>query len=231
MKFNWKLIVLGALLLLIFWWRQHPGVPDVLQGEASAAVVANEDAATTSVPAARSSTAHQLARETQVVTATYGDIHFVRRITAAGVTQLNLNIHYGLGVWLPRDKTLRVLLLEQSLVDSEAQAMMRAIAAGSELSVALPYAVLELHFQPSAQAFDRDELETAKLLVSNQGVTSIATVLDSIEWQGSMPSRQINDSSTSITLQLSSAGQGQSDDAQWQQAWSISLVAPVTVID
>ena len=107
--------------------------------------------------------------------------------------------------------------------------MLGAIQSGETNGVANRSAVLELRFVPTAQAFDRNELDSATLIVSDGKNTSSADALSSLDWRGSLPWPDPNlpaDRQPSFTLHSSNETIS-SARGTWKQSWRLTLNVPV----
>jgi|GEM_PF-4237283 len=239
MKFKWQLLVVALIVTAVWFLRREPA--DVSRGGTQAAIGSTHVSSAVTASSASSDQARAaLPTEDASHDAAQGEIHFVHRAESSAAhqssaAQLDLNVRYGLGIWLLRENVLRVLLLEQPLVDGEVARMTQAMAVtGLPVITAPTYALLELHFQSTAQAFDRNDLDAAQLIVTNSaGVSSIANVLDSLEWRGSLPARQVLDNGRAQSwLTLSSSGRDQSDGVDgWDQTWQLDVAALVSVVE
>lgn len=96
-----------------------------------------------------------------------------------------------------------------------------------------PAAVIDLYFIPTAQAFDRSEVESATLTAINaRGESSSADVLNSLDWQGSLPSPQASGAPATTRLQMNSSGNAESADRDsWHQTWQFDLEVSVSLVD
>jgi len=91
--------------------------------------------------------------------------------------------------------------------------------------------VLELRFAPTAQAFDRDELDSAMLIVSEGSATSSADALNSIDWHGTLPAPGNTlpaDQLPKFTLDSSSETVSSARET-WKQSWQLSFTVPVVM--
>lgn len=160
-----------------------------------------------------------------------GAIHFEHKPAErdAKGTSIDINVASALGVWQPDGHVMRVLLLESQPAAESVSRMLGAIQAGETKSLASRSAVLELRFVPTAQAFDRNELDSATLIVSDGKVTSSADALNSLDWHGSLPSPGVSGSSDELpTFKLNSSNETVSSAREmWKQSWRLSLTVPV----
>jgi hypothetical protein len=165
-----------------------------------------------------------------------GAIHFQRQPVqgngqAAGKdARIDFDVHSALGVWQPGENLMRIVLLETAPKGDEVARMLDALQAGGVGSVAKRMAVIELRFIPTAQAFDRNELDSARLVVSDGTLTSSADALNSLRWEGSLPSPQMQlpAGSDNPTVALTSASESVTADREtWMQSWRLSLTVPV----
>jgi hypothetical protein len=166
-----------------------------------------------SIAPARNDTAAQTA---------HGEIHFER-----ADARVDLDPRHGFGLWQPTDHRLRVVLTERPLTDAETAALARTLATGAP-ELADTHALLELTFQPTAQAFDRNDLESAALtLTSKSGaVAATADILGSIDWRGTLPAPGTSTSTATLVLSASVAKHAFGD---WQQSWSFDVAIPVAL--
>ena len=169
-----------------------------------------------------------------------GTIHFQRQpnekngqvdgqVDGKGAS-IDFDVHSALGVWQPGENLMRILLLETAPASDEVARMLEAIQSGSVAGLAKRMAVIELRFIPTAQAFDRDELDSARLIVSDGALTSTADALNSLTWQGSLPSPQLElpAGSDNPSVALSSASESVTADREtWMQSWKLALTVPV----
>ncbi len=100
---------------------------------------------------------------------------------------IDINVQSALCVWQPDGRVMRVLLLESQPAAGNVGEMLGAIQSGETNGIATRSAVLELRFIPTAQAFDRNELDSATLIVSDGKIISSADALNSLDWHGSSP--------------------------------------------
>ena len=160
-----------------------------------------------------------------------GAIHFEKKPAErdAKGESIDINVRSALGVWQPDGRVMRVLLLESRPGADSVGQMLGAIQSGEAQGVANRSAVLELRFVPTAQAFDRNELDSATLIVSDGKVTSSADALSSLDWQGSLPSPDPNAPlGQRPTFTLNSSNETiSSNRAIWKQSWRLSLTVPV----
>jgi len=160
-------------------------------------------------------------------------IHFERGANkgkAAG--RIDANAKYAVGIWQPGERRLRVLLLEKPPQPGESETLRAALQSADAASPPIvPAAVIDLKFIPTAQAYDRSELETASLTVTNaKGETSAADVLGGLEWHGSLPA-PVDGAPTVSQIQLGASGTGVSvDNDAWKQEWNFHLMAPIALI-
>jgi hypothetical protein len=124
---------------------------------------------------------------------------------------------------------MRVLLLESPPAAESVDAMLGAIQSGEPTRIAKRSAMLELRFVSSAQAFDRNELDSATLIVNDGTRTRSADALGSLDWPGSLPSPNADASSgqrPSFTLNAANETVSSTRDI-WKQSWRLSLTVPV----
>ena len=145
---------------------------------------------------------------------------------------IDFDVHSALGVWQPGENLMRILLLETAPAAGEVARMLAAIESGSVSGLAKRMAVIELRFAPTAQAFDRNELDSARLIVSDGALTSTADALNSLTWDGSLPSPQLElpAGRDNPQVALSSASERVTADREtWMQSWKLALTVPVVM--
>jgi hypothetical protein len=160
-----------------------------------------------------------------------GAIHFEKKPAERDTKgeSIDINVQSALGVWQPDGRVMRVLLLESRPAAGSVGEMLGAIQAGETNGVANRSAVLELRFVPTAQAFDRNELDSATLIVSDGNTTSSADALSSLDWRGSLPwpdPKLPPDRHPTFTLH-SSKETISSARGTWKQSWRLTLNVPV----
>ena len=147
-------------------------------------------------------------------------------------SRIDVNAHAAVGVWRPGEHLLRVLLLERAPTPEQSSRLLTELSSGATpLSGGSTQAVIELRFASTAQAFDRDEVESGSLTTTNaQGEHCVVDVLGSLQWTGSLPSPQAEGTPAVTQLELSAAGDGQAlDHGTWQQSWHFSVSVPVAL--
>ena len=160
-----------------------------------------------------------------------GAIHFEKKPAErdAKGRSIDINVQSAVGVWQPDGRVMRVLLLESRPAAGRVEQMLGAAQSGQIRAVANRSAVLELRFVPTAQAFDRNELDSATLIVSDGNVTSSADALGSIDWRGSLPAPGITlPSGQQFTLDSASETVSSARET-WKQSWRFSLTVPVVM--
>jgi hypothetical protein len=199
----------------------------------TAEVVAPEPARAVTVPAKPAPARQPMdAEAARAVGQALGSIHFEKKPVErdAKVQSIDINVQSALGVWQPDGRVMRVLLLEASPADEHVSQMLGAIQSGDTKALAQRSAVLELRFVPTAQAFDRNELDSATLIVSDGNVTSSADALNSLDWHGSLPAPGLSQSSGLPRFTLNSASETVSSAREtWKQSWRLSLTVPVVM--
>jgi hypothetical protein len=160
-----------------------------------------------------------------------GSIHFEKRPVERDTKgdAIQIDVRSALGMWDPDGLVMRVLLLESLPSEDEIASILAAIRSGEPGSPSKRWAVLELRFAPTAQAFDRNELDSATLIVSNGSLTSSADALSSLKWNGSLPSPaapSAGASAASFTLDTANETVSSARDV-WKQSWRVSLSVPV----
>jgi hypothetical protein len=195
-----------------------------------------DDAAPAPAPLATSKTAAEARRVAQAEDASpvgqaQGAIHFEKKPAErdAQGESIDINVRSALGVWQPDSRVMRVLLLESQPAAGNVADMLGAIQSGETDGVANRSAVLELRFVATAQAFDRNELDSATLIVTDGKTTSSADALSSLDWRGSLPWPDPNlppDRRQAFTLH--SASETVSSNREiWKQSWRLTLHVPV----
>lgn len=148
---------------------------------------------------------------------------------------IRLQARSAIGVWQPAKNRMRILLLESEPGSDEAQALLITLQAGGEPAInATRHAMVELTFVPTAQAFDRNDLETATLIVRDGALTSTANALNGLSWNGSLPSPQVTPPPgfDFPQVELTSDGNAEAvDSLEWRQSWHVSLSVPVIMRD
>ena len=199
----------------------------------------NADVATATDPApvaaapAKSAEASKLvdAEAANAVGQALGAIHFEKKPTERDTKgqSIDINVQSALGVWQPDGRVMRVLLLESSPAVDRVKQMLGAIQSGETKGVAQRSAVLELRFVSTAQAFDRNELDSATLIVSDGSVTSSADALNSLDWHGSLPTPGASlPSGQNPMFTLNTSNENVSSTREiWKQSWRLSLTVPV----
>jgi hypothetical protein len=163
-----------------------------------------------------------------------GNIHFARvpsKKEGHGA-KIDLEVRSALGVWQPGENLMRILLLESAPANEQVAQLVSAVRSGSLDQLGPRRALIELRFVPSAQAFDRNELDSATLIASDGKLSSAADALAGLDWAGSLPSPQLAlpPGSERPTVELTSGGNTESGDrATWKQKWHLSLAVPVVM--
>lgn len=160
-----------------------------------------------------------------------GSIHFEKEAEQGSGRResIDINVRSALGVWQPDGRVMRVLLLEAPPAADSVDGMLVAIQSGQTNAIANRSAVLELRFIPTAQAFDRNELDSATLIVRDGANTSSADALSSLDWRGSLPwpnPNLLSRQHSSFTLNSSNETLA-SDREIWKQSWRLTLTVPV----
>ena len=167
-----------------------------------------------------------------------GNINFVRE--SPGQTEdrgaraaIRLNVRSAVGVWQPSESRMRILLLEAAPRSEEVAGILSAVQSGAHLPEAGPrQAMIELKFLPSAQAFDRNDLDSATLVARDGALTSTANALYGLSWTGSLPSPQVTPPPgfDFPSVELVSGGDTvAADQPNWHQSWNVSLTVPVVM--
>jgi hypothetical protein len=172
-----------------------------------------------------------MAEDVSAVGEAEGAIHFEKKPAERDSKgeSIDINVQSALGVWQPDGRVMRVLLLESQPPAGNVGEMLGAIQTGATNGLANRSAVLELRFVPTAQAFDRNELDSATLIVSDGKNTSSADALSSLDWRGSLPWPDPNlptDRHPSFTLHSSNETIS-SARGTWKQSWRLTLNVPV----
>jgi hypothetical protein len=161
-----------------------------------------------------------------------GNIHFERQPAAKDLkgASIDINVKAALGLWQPGESRMRILLLETEPRRDQVAQLVDAIESGGLGAAGKRSALIEMKFVPNAQAFDRNELDSATLVASDGDLSSTADALNGLEWAGSLPSPRLvlPAGSDHPTIELTSGGDNvQSDRVTWQQSWRVSLAVPV----
>jgi hypothetical protein len=139
-------------------------------------------------------------------------------------------VRSALGTWQPELNRMRILLLETPPESGEVMRWVSAIGLGDLRTVGERWALIDLRFLPTAQAFDRNELDSATLVVSDGSFTSTVDALGGLDWAGSLPSPQMElpPGSPRPTVELTSGGDAVVlDGVAGRQTWKLSLSVPV----
>jgi len=162
-------------------------------------------------------------------------IHFER--PANGTTtaaNIDVNARYAVGAWRPAQRRLRIVLMENKPGPAESASMLNLLTSADAIATpAQPSAVIDLYFIPTAQAFDRSEVESATLTaLGTRGETSAADVLNTLDWQGSLPSPQARGAPAVTRLQISASGNAESPDRDsWHQRWQFDVEVSVSLVE
>jgi len=168
-----------------------------------------------------------------VVGEAQGAIHFERKPAERDTRgeRIDIDVKSAVGVWQPGGLVMRVLLLEATPATESVGGLLAAIQSGETKGVAKRSAVLELRFVPTAQAFDRNELDSATLIVSDGNGTRSADALGGLDWPGSLPSPGVPPRAgarPSFTLNASNETVSSARD-MWKQSWRLSVSVPVVM--
>jgi hypothetical protein len=163
-----------------------------------------------------------------------GNIRFEQRPAGkyASGARIDIDVKAALGLWQPGENRMRILLLESEPKRDQIAQLIDTIQSGGPGVAGNRSAVIELRFVPNAQAFDRNELESATLVVSDGALSSTADALNGLEWAGSLPSPQLElpPGSDRPAIDLTSNGDIlHSDRVVWHQSWRLSLAVPVVM--
>ena len=167
--------------------------------------------------------------EAQLQTA-HGEIHIERG--GGSADRIDVNPRYGLGVWLPRSRRLRIVLTEHQLSAAETADLVGALSSGRGSQLHDAHAVLEISFVPTAQAFDDTELDSAVLdVVSAAGARATVDVLATLDWTGNLPPPLSEGSAAApVQIKLAAAGDSAPEDP-WQRSWRFDVEIPVVLGD
>jgi hypothetical protein len=164
-----------------------------------------------------------------------GAVHFQKSVHGAAdnADRIDLAVHAALGIWQPSRHRMRILLLENAPNASQVDtllAFVRSPDGGAEFGG--PRGIIDLNFQPAAQAFDRNELDSAALTADNDaGLVSTADVLGSLQWTGSVPSPQMGSGARS-RIELTASGDAVSTAQEtWTQSWRLQVSVLVAMVD
>jgi hypothetical protein len=236
---RWTLVIalmMAALGALVVWLRQPPAEiisTTPVTRPAPVAAAADRAPATAPAPIAKPAVA-AAAPVDETVGQARSAIHFERAASKVNpASRIDVNAQYAVGVWQPGERRMRVMLMEKAPQPGEAETLSNALQSGDAASPPVaPAAVIDLKFIPTAQAFDRSELESASLTVTNaKGDTSVADVLGGLEWHGSLPAPGADGAPTISQIQLGAAGNGLSADSNgWKQEWDFHVMVPVALV-
>ena len=164
-----------------------------------------------------------------------GNIDFVRKSDGAEgpAAAIRLRIASAVGLWKPDESRMRILLLEVAPDSDALAAILDALRAGGALPSTLArHATIELTFSSTAQAFDRNDLETATLVARDGAASSTADALPGLSWTGSLPSPQVSPPAgydfPSVEL-VSSGNSDASDPPGWHQSWKVAVNVPIVM--
>ncbi len=238
--------VVAAVFALVLWVWRKPDVAattDVKAASPAPAMRATPNISATTSASATPAPQTNAPLEASAAGSASGSIHFERSDAATssdtrgdtrGDTQIDVHVQAAVGIWQPNSRRLRIVLLEHAPTAAQAAQLVTAVAAETLPGpVTPPYAVIDLRFVPTAQAFDRNELDGASLTATNTlRQTSTADLLGSLDWNGSLPSPRADGVPSTSQLQLSAAGSGQSMDREsWQQSWQFTVAVPVSRVE
>jgi len=235
------LVAVGFAIVIVMKWFDTTGPVAVTTISPVMQTQSMRDANVAPVPQP-AATAHSKAIEgtepvatetANVVGEAHGAIRFERKPQERDTEgeSIHIDVKSAVGVWQPDGLVMRVLLLESPPAADNVSAMLGAIQSGETTRVAKRSAVLELRFLPTAQAFDRNELDSATLIVSDGSSTRSADALGGLDWPGSLPSPSVPSSSgqhPSFTLKASNESVSSARDI-WKQSWRLSVSVPVVV--
>jgi hypothetical protein len=192
------------------------------------------DAAPTATSAAIASSPAEATSPHNSLGEANGNIHFARLPSGkeGGGAHIDLQVRSALGVWQPGENLMRILLLESAPAQDQVAQLVSAVRSGALEQLGPRRALIELRFVPSAQAFDRNELDSATLIASDGKLSSTADALAGLDWSGSLPSPQLTlpPGSERPTVELTSGGNTETADrATWKQKWHLSLAVPVVM--
>ena len=237
MSSRWKLTIVAALAalitLLVLQW-QRPADRDTAASFAVSAPTVAPGVGSAKTPA-RPAVPRAPVAGNDSAGAASGSIHFTRAAEGAGPeARIDMDVKIALGVWQPSHRRLRILLLESVAPAAQLAQLASLLASDAPLASTAPkYGVIDLRFAPQAQAFDRNDLESASLTASSSGdgLESTADVLSGLDWQGSLPSPQASpgDAPAPTQIELITAGTHQSSNSgAWMQRWHVSISVPVS---
>jgi hypothetical protein len=224
-------IVLAAVAWLAWTNGGWQAPPDAPPPETSAS-----DAMRAPAPTPRAATQSQdsgnaaASRKAPTATPPLAEFHFEDE----SGTPIDLDATHALARWQPGEHKLRVLLANRELSADET-AVLLGVATGGSRAIPAGHAVIELTFLPTAQAFDRNDLDTAVLTVTSAaGASASADILASLDWQGSLPSAQTAaeaGAGARPNLELKAAGARDNGDPPRSSSWKLDASIPVTIAD
>lgn len=131
------------------------------------------------------------------------------------------------GVWLPSQKRLRVLLLDQAPDYVDAVRAVDALG-NSEVDVrGSARAMLELTFIPTAQAYSADEVDSIRLIVMDgEGHSAATDVSSSLRWTGGLAAPEVSTAPAQIEMQAAGSDPV-SPIAGQSQSWTFATSLPV----
>lgn len=227
------LVAVGFALVIVMRWfdRAEPIAVTTISPVMQTQTMRDANVAPVVEPVAAEVPKPVATETASVVGEANGAIHFERKPQERDSPgeSISIDVKSAVGVWQPGGLVMRVLLLESPPAADNVGAMLGAIQSGETSRVAKRSAVLELRFVPTAQAFDRNELDSATLIVSDGSSTRSADALGGLDWPGSLPSPSVPAPSgqrPSFTLKASNETVSSARDI-WKQSWRLSVSVPV----
>lgn len=160
-----------------------------------------------------------------------GAIHFEREGSDASTNErIDVNVRAAVGVWQPEQHRLLVYLFEREPTPARTAQLVASVPSDpGAVGADVPGAIVDVEFTPTAQAFDRNDIDRASLTAWNaKGDRSEADVLGGLSWSGSLPSPQADGAPAVTLLDLRASGTGRSLPITWRQSWNFTVAAQVS---
>ena len=155
-----------------------------------------------------------------------GKIHF----EGAGE---DLQLQSSIGVWLPGQNTVRIVLFESAPQAASLAELLDAIRSGSLHTVAERVAYIDMHFSSSAQILDNNAVDSARLTAIDGAAVNTVNAFSNIEWVGRLLSPQDlpSDGPTPKISMKASRESLDPDEEPGRPSWQFALNAPVITRD
>lgn len=233
---NWMTV--AALLALgmvsgVIWhlMRAAPQKTAALPPPATIAAPAPASAPVIATPPAPTAGPTAPARTEELVGKASGTLRFALPATGNGPdVVVELKPQASVGVWLPGEKRLRIVLLDHLPDFVEATRAVDAIASNAGAGQSgQKRAVVELAFIPTAQAYTPEEVESIRLVITDDaGRSASADITSSVQWSGGLAAPEVSTAATQLQLQ-STGNRVSSDTAARAQSWDFSTALPVAM--